>query len=119
MSLPIIEVPVGVIDGVNTIFTTSQPYVAGTASAFVNGLLYRADYDDGWLETNPTLGILTLKAPPVVGDVVQVYYIPAVGGSAETSVTALRAMLDVQSSPLEGTLHVTQSMRATMKCGCP
>lgn len=119
MALPIIEVPSGAVDDSNVIFTTSQPYVAGTLSVFVNGLLFRADWADGWTETDPAAGTVTLKIAPMTGDSVQVYFIPAVGGMAETSVTVLRAVLDVEATDLVGNLQVTQSIRATMKCGCP
>ena len=79
MPLPHFEVPTGVIDGVNTVFNVSQAYRPGTTAVFLTGLLLRADYDDGWTESDPSTGEITLKEPPrvtkITPDVVQVFYI--------------------------------------------
>ncbi len=32
------EIPIGVVNGVNKIFTVSSPFVAGTLSVFLNGI---------------------------------------------------------------------------------
>lgn len=79
MPLPHFEVAQGVIDGANVIFNVSQAYKPGTTAVFLNGLLLRGDYPDGWTESDPATGEVTLKVPPrvtkITPDVVQVFYI--------------------------------------------
>lgn len=79
MAIPRWEVASGVIDGVNTVFTVSVAYIPGTTSVHLNGQLKRADLDDGWTESVPASGQITLKnAPKAIGDevdVVQVFYL--------------------------------------------
>ena len=71
---PVIRPAVGVTNGVNTTFFTPDGYVSGTLRVWLNGLLMRADYDDGWTETGPNK--FQMKQAPHVGDVVQAYYVP-------------------------------------------
>ena len=54
------EVPVGAIDGVNVLFTTSRPYIAGTLMVYLNGLLLSPG--DDYAETDGTT--FTLMAAP-------------------------------------------------------
>jgi hypothetical protein len=54
----------GAIDGVNTTFITSQPYEPGTLAIFFNGHLHVPSFDDGYVETNPVLGVFDMKIPP-------------------------------------------------------
>lgn len=75
MAYPRYEVPAGVIDGVNTVFTTLSSYVPGSTAYFLNGQLKRPDYDDGWVETSPAGGVFTVKEAPEVDDVVQLFYL--------------------------------------------
>lgn len=67
-----IEVPAGVVNGINAVFQTSLPYVPGSVRVFLNGQLKREDFADGWIE----LGYdkVALKIPPVPGDTVQTYF---------------------------------------------
>lgn len=118
MALPIIEVPSGAIDGINTVFVTSQPYAPGEISVFLNGLLQRKDFDDGWIETNPGAGIVTLKEAPQTTDVVQVYYLPVGGGTSvpDTSVTNIRGVLADTDDVLAGRITTTV-LRAVFKPG--
>jgi len=75
MSLSIkIEEAIGTIDGINTTFNVSQPYVANSVSVYINGLLVKETDLDGWIESNPALGEITLSEAPLVGDKVQVFY---------------------------------------------
>jgi hypothetical protein len=83
MPLPRFEVPAGAIDGVNTLFVVSQPYRPGSVAVFLNGQLIRQIDDDGWSETSPALGQVTLTEAPILEDVVQIFYIdtsPALPG---------------------------------------
>ena len=47
MPIPRFEVPVGAVDGANTVYTTSVPYQAGSTAVFLNGLLLRPDLAAG------------------------------------------------------------------------
>ena len=78
MANPIFEIPTGVVDGANRVFTTSKPYSIGSTAVFLNGVLQGRALDDGWYETSPDNGVITMKeAPSNIGtpDVVQVFYL--------------------------------------------
>lgn len=82
MTTPRFEVPSGLIDGANMVFTVSNPYQAGSTAVFINGALMRIDLTDGWTESNPAGGEVTLNEAPRVGpsgsgdpDVIQVFYL--------------------------------------------
>jgi len=118
MPLPHFEVPTGAIDGVNVVFNVSQPYKPGTTAVFLNGLLLRADYPDGWVESDPATGEVTLKEPPrvtkITPDVVQVFYI-------DTSPTVLEAVIVERLrgrltavDALEGRLVLSEPLRASL-----
>jgi hypothetical protein len=69
MGAVVMEHASGVIDGVNTTFSTSMDYVAGSVTVFLNGLANR--------ELKATEGpfrSFQLTQAPRVGDVLAVYY---------------------------------------------
>lgn len=74
MPATVIEVAVGVIDGVNTTFRVSVMYVPGSLQVWLNGLLLRKDWDNGWVELGSNK--FRLKEAPISGDVVQAYFRP-------------------------------------------
>lgn len=118
MPLPHFEVPVGVIDGANVVFNVSQPYKPGTTAVFLNGLLLRADYPDGWTESDPATGEVTLKEPPretkVTPDVVQVFYIDTSPAVLEAIVVErLRGHLTAVDG-LGGHLILSEPLRASL-----
>ena len=80
------EVASGTIDGVNTVFTVSSAYQPNSVAAFLNGQLKRKDFADGWSETNPATGEVTLAEAPRVGDVVQVFFIDGSPGASNDTV---------------------------------
>ena len=80
MSIPRFEPVAGVVDGVNTAFTTSAPYQPGTLAAFLNGQLRKQSLVDGWIETSPTTGVFDYKQAPELGDVTQAFYLDTVPG---------------------------------------
>lgn len=63
----------------NLVFTLSMPYGPGSTAVFLNGMLQERSLVDGWVETDPDTGVITLKeAPRSSGpcpDVLQVFYI--------------------------------------------
>jgi hypothetical protein len=109
MPLPHFEIPAGVIDGVNLIFTVSAPYVPGSTAVFLNGQLKTQLLDDGWDETAPLAGTITLKeAPrgsPGCPDVVQVFYLDTSPALPETVVERLTGTI-TEGAP-EDTLTAT------------
>lgn len=105
MAQPQFEVLAGTIDGVNTTFLTSVPYTPGTTAVFINGQLRRPDLDDGWLETDPPTGTLDFKIAPIVGDVVQAFFMDTLPVPAQAG-----------PEPLEATIADTQCFTADLEC---
>lgn len=118
MPVPRFEVPVGVINGLNTVFTVSRPYLPGTTAVFLNGLLQEKSLDDGWLETDPSGGIVTLKEAPrssgLSPDVVQIFFIDTTPALPETQIFKLRGRLR-QSKPLRAIMIPVQKIRGRLK----
>jgi hypothetical protein len=76
--IPHFEVPAGAIDGANVLFTTAMSYTPGSTAVFINGQLKRpagVGILDGWTETSPVLGTVTLDEAPLTDDVVQIFYL--------------------------------------------
>lgn len=75
MSLPcIIEVTVGVVDGINRIFEVSTDYKTDSVVVFLNGVSKVQQFSDGWVEMG--MRRIRLNRPPKSGDVVFAYFIP-------------------------------------------
>jgi hypothetical protein len=74
MSFPLIEVPLGLVNGFNRDFEVNTDYVPDSVRFFRNGVLLRRDLDNGWWELGGKR--LRLKEIPLTGDVLQVYYLP-------------------------------------------
>lgn len=113
MPQPRFEIPSGVIDGVNLLFTTSTSYKPGTLAVFLNGLLQEASLDDGWVETDSVAGTFTLKeAPRSIGlcpDVLQVFFLDTSPVSPETEITPITGTIDAVDE-LGGSLLDTQPL---------
>jgi len=78
-----IEPVSGIINGVNRDFSVPTYYRAGSLVVFLNGQQLKRQLDNGWEETDPTLGRFRMKLPPVgprpgstddPGDVLFAYY---------------------------------------------
>lgn len=123
MPTPRFELAIGVSDSVNVLFyTPTFPYAPGSVAVFLNGQLKRADFMDGWVESNPAVGEVTLLLPPLAGvppDVVQIFYLDTSVSpqpTPETEITRLHAVVldtvDVLSArlqemqPLQGSISV-------------
>lgn len=113
MPSPRFEVPVGAVNGVNVTFTVSMPYGPGTTAVFINGMLMERSLDDGWFETNPSTGTVTLKeAPRGIGngpDVIQIFFIDTSPALPETVVVNIKGIIRAHR-PLRGILRTTQPM---------
>ena len=59
-----IEKASGPVNGFNQTFTVSLPYQPGTLKLFVNGQLREITDDDGWTESNPSVGEFQMIIPP-------------------------------------------------------
>ena len=93
MPQPHFEVVLGPIDGANTVFTVAHPYAKNTTAVFVNGILYRRDWDNGWYESDPDFRVVTLKEAPLEGDTVQIFYLDTEPLAPEQEVTSLHGQL--------------------------
>jgi hypothetical protein len=63
---------VGLPDGVRTGFETQSPYQIGTLRVLINGMLRRADLDNGFVEgSSPAF---ELKVAPREGDTIWTFY---------------------------------------------
>jgi hypothetical protein len=71
----LVEVPTGIINGLNRVFQTQYPYIAGSTQVWLNGQMKDPKFADGWVENGGVF--FTMKVAPEVGDVVQVYYRPS------------------------------------------
>ena len=69
------EPAIGAVDGTNCLFSTSVVYRRQTLVVFLNGIVLRKDWENGWKEF-PLKRFRVLEAP-LVGDDLQVQYIPA------------------------------------------
>ena len=94
-------------------FTVSMPYGPGTTAVFINGMLMERSLDDGWFETNPSTGTVTLKeAPRGIGngpDVIQIFFIDTSPALPETVVVNIKGIIRAHR-PLRGILRTTQPM---------
>ena len=108
MPVPHYEVPSGVIDGINTVYTVSVAYQPGSVAVFLNGQLKRQDLDDGWTETGPAAGEVTLtEAPRSIGkcpDVLQIFFLDTTPLAIEQTVERIKAKLRTYQ-PVRGILR--------------
>lgn len=120
MPSPRFEVPAGLVNGVNTVFTVSMPYGPGTTAVFINGMLMERTLDDGWFETSPGSGIVTLKeAPRGIGngpDVIQIFFIDTSPPLPETVVVNIKGIIRARRT-LKGVLRTTQPMTGHVTAG--
>ena len=111
MGQPRFEVPSGTINGTNTVFTVSVPYVVGSTAVWINGALLEQTLDDGWLESNPATGEITLKEAPrssgACPDVLQVFFKDTSADLPETVVSEICGTIVVDAD-LCGTLMLTE-----------
>ena len=70
----------GLIDGVNTVFATGVPYVAGSAAYILNGRIHNKalargpENSFGYIELDPDAGTIQVDIPPETDDVVQIFF---------------------------------------------
>lgn len=102
-----IEQLAGAINGSNTVFTAPTPYVAGSARVFVNGLLRRQADADGWTETSPAAGTITLAVAPLVGDTVAAYYLDPT--TTYTVIVVDGPDVELESAAVGGALSATET----------
>lgn len=108
MPIPHFEVPTGVVDGVNKTFYTSLPYSPRSTAVFLNGQLKRQDFEDGWVETDPSSGRIDLREAPKISvgpDVVQVFYLDTTtNGDDDSDGTCSIIVTITEEEPLEAVL---------------
>jgi len=119
MPSPRFEVPVGAIDGVNTVFTVSRAYSAGSTAVFLNGILQERNYDDGWFETSPASGVITLKEAPQLSDSVQVFFLDTTSTVLpENQVFKMRGILRT-SNKIRAVFRQTESIQGKISTPAP
>ena len=72
MTTPILTEAIGIPDGIETEFYTSEAFLSGTVRCYLNGQLIRAEDDDGFEE----LGNVRVrhKIAPLTNDVIHYYF---------------------------------------------
>lgn len=65
------EAPTGLVNGLNNVFDTSQPYIPASTSVFVNGLRKRINVD--YIESGGTA--ITFGTAPTSGEVILIDYL--------------------------------------------
>jgi len=119
MPLPRFEVPTGAIDGVNKDFYVSQPYRPGSVAVFLNGQLQTKALDDGWTETDPTTGLVTLnEAPRDIGtcpDVVQIFYLDTSPALPETEIIRICGKITTVEDPMVVPLLEVSTITGTVE----
>lgn len=98
MALPRFETLVGAIDGVNVTYLTSVPYRATTVAVFLNGQLKVRTFTDGFAETSPGGGVITMNEAPRTGDVVQAYYWDTAPDTVERAICPLKGSIGVKDT---------------------
>lgn len=83
-SLIMDETPTGAVNGSNTAFTTTRPYIANTLEVFINGVKQKRGTH--FTETTPTSGTFTMGDAPITGDDIMVNYqfVQSSYGNADT-----------------------------------
>lgn len=79
------ETPSGAINGSNTAFTTTQPYIGNSLEVFVNGVKQKRTAH--YTETTPSTGSFTVGDAPIAGDIVSVNYLYANSAASTNSDT--------------------------------
>lgn len=90
------EIPTGAVDGFNTDFTLSTPYVTGTVRCAINGKFAApAHPTDGLVELGGTL--IRLRTAPFSGDTIEVVYDD---GSVAEAALSLKVVLSIETIAL-------------------
>jgi hypothetical protein len=75
------QIPSGSINGTNTVFTTTNPYIGGSLLVFRNGLYLQPGVGNDFVETNPSLGTFTMAVAPLAGANITVAYQRSISGT--------------------------------------
>jgi len=66
------EVPTGLVNSSNTVYTTTRAYIGGSVEIMVNGVAQARTTH--FTETTPSTGIITMSDAPLTGDIITVNY---------------------------------------------
>jgi hypothetical protein len=93
------EVPVGTVNGSNTVFTAARAYVGDSLEVWVGGVKQQRGVH--FTETSPTAGTFTMSDAPITGDNILISYqfVASVSANADT-VDSFHA----NSTPTAGTI---------------
>ena len=95
-----------------------MPYQPGSSAVFVNGLLQERSLDDGWVESDPGAGEITLKEAPQgtptgFPDVLQMFFIDTSPDLPEVVLYRLHGRLR-ESETLDGRLVALGHLRGAV-----
>lgn len=105
------EVGIGAIDGVNTTFFVSRPYVIGTVQYFRNGQLLRQVC---LTETNSVTGQVDLLEAPLAGDTVQFFYLDTTPDDVTDEISVTVLPVSVQAVAVSVTALAPQPVPVTV-----
>lgn len=66
------SIPTGAVNGSNTAYTCTSPYMVNTLEVFINGLKQIRNTD--YTETGPSTGDFSMTTAPATGDIIRVNY---------------------------------------------
>ena len=121
MPMPRFEVPVGAIDGSNRVFKVSVSYLPGRTAVWLNGIKVRKDLEDGWIESNPGIGEVTLNEAPrpqftpdgSCPDVLEIFFIDTSPVLPESVIERLKGRFQA-ASDLSGRLFGSGLLQAAL-----
>ena len=116
-------VMVGQRDGVNLVFNTpgNEAFVPESNVVFVRNIPRVKTNDDGWADTDPTQGIVTLKEAPEKDDSVMMLY---AASDAAAEVTTMSGTIDarddlagslIETDVLVGTIAQAETLSGTLE----
>lgn len=98
------EVPSGLVNGSNTLFTLANAYVNGTTSVYRDGLLMKAGGVD-YTETSPSAATITFTTAPSSGSIILVSY-SRIEAAMLPSMTKFNCVVGTPSSTYTGSTTV-------------
>ncbi len=135
MSDPRFEQPAGAVDGLNTTFAVSAPYVTGTLAPLLNGLVLNSTE---FAELDPDAGTYDYTTAPRAGDIVAAFYLAAsdlaspilnlsgvivassisgtvaLSGQASGAIVTATTTGEVSASTLQGTTTATSDLQGVI-----
>ena len=81
-----------------------KPLHSNTTAVFQDGQLLNPSYSDGWVETNPSIGQVTLDVAPLTGSTIQIFYLDTSPVRPGSEVTYIQASIQDATEDIHGVL---------------